>query len=146
MVAHRPGWRRVVGWSYAGALAAMFAFACAAFISQGLFRSPGAALLSGAILLCDAAALAGFCAYIRSTPLFAPIIWRVIVVLLLLRLSTSSSLLASNLFPWDNTTEQHVALMGLLSTLFTIPLLIALWRYAFRSARVWRSEGRPSHA
>ena len=139
-VRQRPAWRSVVVWSYLCALLLLFCVTFAGYISQGLFRSPGAALFSSVLLICDALTLMGFYAYQRLKPFLSPIVWRVIVSLLTFRLTISSTLLASNLLPWTSTGEQRVALAGLLSTLFSIPLLVTLWRYGSRSCAIWSSR------
>src|SRR5215204_749715 len=95
-------------------------------------------MVSWAIISFDVICLAGLYAYIRSLAVFTTGFWCEVVLVLIARISLLAPLFLFNLFPWEPTTEHLVALFSLLSILFSIPLLLALWRYAFKSPAVWR--------
>jgi hypothetical protein len=134
----------VLWWCYLALYAALFCLTFVNFVSEGLFESFGAAFLSWAILSSDAVCIIGLYAYIRSTRLFAPAFWRVMLMLLVARMFVSASFLVPNLFPWKSTPEQYVALAGLVSFLLAMPLLVALWRYGYRSPHIWRNTPSPA--
>jgi hypothetical protein len=94
-------------------------------------------LLSWAQSSADAICIAGLLAYILSIPLFVPAFWKAMLALLFARILVSASLFAMGLFPWESNPEQYVALVGLTCPLLSVPMLVALWTYAFRSPHLW---------
>lgn len=142
----RPRRPSALWWAYFALYVLLFGVTFVNYLAEGHFGTFGAAMLSAALLSLDAVSIAGLYAYIRSQALFAPMIWRIVLILLLARLLFAGSLLASSLLPWDSTREQYVALAGLLSVMLVVPMLVALWRYAFRSPEVWSAASAPHGA
>lgn len=124
-------------WGYLALVAVMAALNLADLVTQGSFGSFGAMLLSAALLSHDAICIAGLYAYIRAIPLFVPAVWRVMLTLMIARMLVVVSFLAPNLVPWEGSGEQYIALGGLAGLIFWTPMLIVLWRLAFRSRHVW---------
>ena len=85
--------------------------------------------------------MAGLYAYMKSLPLFTKTFWRILVVLLAVRVSLVVPLFAFQLLPWEGTSEEYVALFALGSLLYCIPMLCALWTYAFKSPCLWTVTG-----
>jgi hypothetical protein len=143
--AHEPPHHRrpsSLWWGYFALLIALFGFGLFAFAAIGLVDSFTSSLLTLTTSAFDLVCIVGLYGYIRSVPVLAVTFWRVMLTLLLGKVLLSASLFIPNLFPWERTHEQYVALAGLLSPLLALPLLWALWRYAFRSACVWRQVSR----
>lgn len=137
-------WRRpnMLWWGYLALYIVLFCITFLSFIAEGHFQSFGGALLSAALLVFDALCIAGLFAYIRSAALFTPPFWRIMLVLLSVKILIAGGFLAVNLVPWEAHPEQYVALAGLLSMVLAIPMLFALWAYAFKSPYIW-SNPRP---
>jgi hypothetical protein len=135
-----PRQRSALWWVYFACLVLLFGISFMNYVRDGFFASFASMLISCWILSFDLICLAGLYAYIRSTALFVRRFWKVVVVVLVARVSLLTSLFIYNLFPWDRTTEHYVALFALLSLLFSLPLLFALWRYAFNAPQVWTSH------
>lgn len=135
-------WRRpnMLWWGYFALYIVLFCVTFLNFIAEGHFQSFGGTLLSAALLVFDALCLAGLYAYIRSVALFAPPFWRIMLALLSVRILVGGGLLAFSLWPWEAGPEQYVALAGLFSILLTVPMLIALWAYAFKSPYIWSNS------
>lgn len=129
-------------WGYFVLLIVLFGFGLFAFAAAGFAESFSSSLLTAITLGFDLVCIVGLYGYIQSIPLLAAAFWRVMLTLLLAKILLSASFFIPNLFPWERTQEQYVALVGLLSLLLAFPLLWALWRYAFRSAFVWRQVSR----
>jgi hypothetical protein len=129
-------------WGYLAVYIVLFGMTFLNFIAEGHFRSFDGALLSAGFLIFDVLCIAGLYGYIRSEPLFTPFFWRMMLVLLFVRILIAGGLLVLNLLPWEAHPEQYVALAGLLSVVFAIPMVIALWAYAFRYTHIW-SNPRP---
>ncbi|HVT58636.1 MAG TPA: hypothetical protein VHR45_09560 [Thermoanaerobaculia bacterium] len=103
-------------------------------------------LIGAAASALNAWGLLGLWCYIRSKPLGFSWIWKLCLVLTADQLAFAAYLFGKtfmmvapyeSLFPVRG--ERVVSLLGLCGILFAIPLLIALWRYAFRSPELWRS-------
>lgn len=129
-------------WGYFALLFVLGGVGLFTFAAAGVYDSFTPLLLTAITSVFDLVCIVGLYGYIRSIPLLAAAFWRIILMLLLARFLLTTSLFISNLFPWERTHEQYVALAGLLSPLLALPLLWALWRYAFRSAFVWRQASR----
>lgn len=129
--------RHIAWWSYFALYIVLFAVTFANYVSEGAFQSFGGALLSAALLSFDMICIAGLYAYIQSIAVFRPAFWGTVLGLLFARIVVAGGFLAFNLIPWEADHEQYVALVGLLSVLLAIPMLIALWTYAFKSPRIW---------
>lgn len=129
-------------WGYFALLVVLFGVGLFTFAAAGVFDSFTPLLLTAITSGFDLICIVGLYGYIRSIPLLAAAFWRVMLLLLLAKFLVTTGVFISNLFPWDNTHEQHVALAGLLSPLLAAPLMWALWRYAFRSACLWRQVSR----
>ncbi len=124
---------------YLAGLIALFVVTFINYVVEGFFSTLSGMLLTWVFLSFDLLCIAGLYAYLRSLVLFAESIWRILVVLLGIRLSFSAPLFLPQLRPWEGTTEQHVALFALISSLYCIPMIWALWTYAFRSPALWRA-------
>ena len=124
---------------YLAGVIALFVVTFINYVVEGFFRTLSLMLLTWAFLSFDLLCIAGLYAYLRSLVLFAESIWQILVVLLGIRLSFSAPLFLLQLHPWEGTTEQYVALFALLSSLYCIPMIWALWAYAFRSSTLWRA-------
>lgn len=129
-------------WGYFALLFVLGGVGLFTFAAAGVFDSFTPLLLTAITSGFDLVCIVGLYGYIRSIPLLAVAFWRVMLMLLLARFLLTTSLFISDLFPWESTHEQYVALTGLLSPLLAIPLLWAIWRYAFRSAFLWRQIPR----
>jgi hypothetical protein len=130
----------ILWWGYFALFVVLFVITSANSISAGFFNSFGVALISAVIVGSDALALVGLYAYIVSKALLSPLFWRVVFLVLVVRVLIAAVFLGSTLFPWERDPEQYVALAGLLSVLFSIPMLGALWVYAFRSPQIWNGR------
>jgi hypothetical protein len=128
-------------WGYLVLFMALFGVTLVNYVAEGLFESFGDALLSWALLSSDAICMVGLYAYIRQTALFAPAFWGVMLTGLVARMCLSASFFARSLTPWEAAPEQYEALVGVASLLLSIPMLAALWIYAFRSPHIWRGSG-----
>jgi hypothetical protein len=129
-------------WGYFALLFVLGGVGLFTSATAGVYDSFTPLLVTAITLGFDLVNIVGLYGYIRSIPLLAAAFWRVMLILLLARFLLTTSLFISDLFPWERTHEQYVALAGLLSPLLALPLLWALWRYAFRSAFVWRQVSR----
>src|SRR5262245_39565461 len=143
--AHAPGhpWHgrsTVLWWGYFALSIALFGLGFVSFVIEGRFASLGAMVLTWALSSADAICIAGLFAFILSTPLFAPMFWKGMLALLFGRILVSMSLFALNLFPWEAGPEQNVALAGLACPLLSLPMLVALWTYAFKSPHIWNGN------
>jgi hypothetical protein len=102
-------------------------------------------LIGAAAWVLNACDLVGLWCYIRSRPLGVAWLWRVFLALTVAQLAFAAYqfekafmmvLPFESFFPVRG--ERIVSLVGLCSVLFAVPLLIALWRYAFRSPELWQ--------
>jgi hypothetical protein len=128
-------------WLYLAGLVALFGITLINYVVEGFFGTLGGMLVTWAFLSFDLLCMAGLYAYVKSLPLFIKTFWRILVVLLAFRVSLVVPLFVLQLFPWEGTSEQNVALFALGSLLYCIPLLWALWTYAFRSPQFWTVTG-----
>ena len=129
-------------WFYFALYVVLFVGTFANYVSEGAFQSFGGALLSAILLSFDVICIAGLYAYIQSRALFRPAFWGIMLGLLFARILVAGGVLAFNLIPWEADREQYVALAGMLSILLAIPMLAALWRYAFKSSHIWDNSAR----
>lgn len=129
-------------WGYFALLIVMFGLGLFTFAAAGVFDSFTPLLLTAITSAFDLVCIIGLYGYIRLVPLLVAAFWRIMLMLLLARFLLTTSLFIPVLFPWEGTHEQRVALAGLLSPLLAVPLLWALWRYAFRSAYIWQQASR----
>lgn len=120
-------------WCYFALYALLVVFTLGVSITSGQADSFGSSALTALFLILDVACLVGLYGYIRSAPLFPLSVWRVVLTLVLARFFVGASFLIPNLFPWEATLEQRVALAGLLSLILALPMVFALWRSAFPS-------------
>ena len=103
-------------------------------------------LIGAAAWALNACDLVGLWCYIRSRRLGVAWLWRLFLALTVAQLAFVAYqfekafmmvLPFESFFPIKGA--RIVSLVGLCSVLFAVPLLIALWRYAFRSPELWRS-------
>jgi hypothetical protein len=134
-----PGRPSALWWGYFALSIVLFGIGFVGFVIEGFFASFSAMLLSWAQSSADAVCIAGLFAYILSIPLFVPTFWKAMLALLFTRILVSASLFGTVLFPWESSPEQYVALVGLASMLLAVPMVVALWIYAFKSPHIWRS-------
>src|SRR5262245_2529935 len=135
----RPGF---LWWFYLALSITLFGIGFASMVMEDFFASLGGALFGWAQSSADAVCIAGLYAYVRSIPLFEPGFWKVMLFLLLAKVLVAMNVYAINLmvFPFDASFERYVAVVGFVSPLLSIPMLVALWTYAFWSPHVW-SDG-----
>jgi hypothetical protein len=138
----RQSRRTLFWWLYLAGLLAHFAVTTINYVVEGFFSTLWGMLVTWAFLSFDLLCMAGLYAYLRSLPVFTNGLWRVLVLLLAVRVTFVMPLFVFQLHPWNGTTEQYVALFALVSLLYFIPLLWALWSYAFRSPQLWRAAPR----
>lgn len=130
---HRHG----IWWAYFALALVMFGLSLVQFVVSDSFATLRMTLLSAALLSHDAICIAGLYAFIRSLPLFAPAVWRIMLTLMIARALVAISFLAPSLSPWDYNSEHLVALAALAGLLLWAPMVVALWRYAFKSPQIW---------
>jgi len=80
----------------------------------------------------------GLWAYIQSRRLGWSGLWQTCLGLTVIQWIFAASLFAQSLSSGTEGREANVAIWGLVGLLCGVPLLIALWRYAFLSPRIWR--------
>jgi hypothetical protein len=124
-------------WLYLAGLVALFGITLFNYVLEGFFSTFLGMVVTWAFLSFDLLCMAGLYAYVKSLALFTKTFWRTLVVLLALRISLLVPLFAVQLRPWDGTSEQYVAIFTLVSLLYCIPMLWALWSYAFRCPHFW---------
>jgi hypothetical protein len=122
-------------WLYLAGLIALLGITTVNYVVEGFFSTLWGMFVTWAFLSFDVLCMAGLYAYVKSLPVFTKVFWRILVVLLAARVSLVVPLFAFQLHPWEGTTEQYVALCAFASLLYCIPMLWALWTYAFRSPR-----------
>lgn len=92
------------------------------------------ALATGSV---DLIALVGLVFYIRSKPIFSNLLWRVILVILVVKFVWPTIGLIENVIAFSGP-EQRVALFACMGSLWGVPLIYAIWRYSF-SHQIWRA-------
>ncbi|MCC2653820.1 MAG: hypothetical protein K0Q60_3986 [Microvirga sp.] len=131
---------KMVLWcTYFAAYALLFCITAVNFVREGFFESFFGTFLSWAVLSSDAVAILGVYAYLRSIPSLNRTFWRALLMFMLVRLTISASFFASTLLTWQLDSAHYEALTNLFSLLFSVPMLVALWRYAFGSPSLWRN-------
>lgn len=136
----RSAGMRFFWWVYFGLLVVMFISGILTFAADGFFSTLPATFLTALLLVHEALCIAGLYAYLRGVPLFAAGWWRLMLTLLLARIFVSASFLFPNLIAQEAGRERLVALSGLVLLALWGPLLVALWRYAFKSPHVWSRD------
>jgi hypothetical protein len=127
----------ILWWAYIALLVVMFVLGFAAFFADGFFTALGPTLVSAALLSHNVVCIAGLYAYLRGIPLFAPMVWRIMLTVLIAHLFYSASFFVPAMFTHDIGQERLLALGSLLLLGLWGPLIYALWRYAFKSPHVW---------
>jgi hypothetical protein len=130
---------KMVFWcAYFVVYALLFCITAVNFVREGLFESFFGTLLSWAVISSDAVAILGVYAYLRAIPSLNRTFWRALLMFMLVRLTISASFFAATLLSWQLDSAHYAALTNLFSLSFSVPMLLALWRYAFSSPSLWR--------
>jgi hypothetical protein len=131
---------KIVLWcAYFVLYALLFCITAVNFLHEGLFGSFFSTLFSWTVLSSDAVAILGVYAYLRSIPSLNRTFWRALLMFMLVRLTISASFFALILLNWQLDSAHYEALTNLFSLSFSVPMLVALWRYAFGSPSLWRN-------
>ncbi len=133
-------------WAYLAILLLFGALGLIALVVQlgaGRFQADQVALAVGATVL-NLLGLLGLWGHIRSRPFGDPLFWRLVLVMIAAQLAFSAFQFGSALALPGGSPERSVAWLGLGSAAFGLPLLFALWRYAFRSPGLWARVGLSS--
>jgi hypothetical protein len=88
-------------WLYLLGLLALFGITLLNYVVEGFFSTLWGMLVTWAFLSFDLLCMAGLYAYVKSLALFTKTFWRMIVVLLTLRVSFVVPLFAFQLRPWE---------------------------------------------
>jgi hypothetical protein len=126
-------------WLYFGVLVAFGILGAVPFV-LGLGQQPWRMLVLGAAAtILNVWGIVGLWGYIRSRPLGFSDLWKACTLLTAVQIAFSAFQFSKVLTSGAQGTERLVAIVGLCSMAFAVPLLIALGRYAFRSPGIWRS-------
>jgi hypothetical protein len=126
-----------IWWGYwaISVLLAVFAFAMLLHTNDNFSGYKLLAFATGSV---DLIALVGLSFYIRSKPIFSNVLWRMILGILVVKFVAPTIGLIENAIAFSGP-EQRVALFACMGWLWGLPLIYAIWRYAF-SHQLWRTH------
>jgi hypothetical protein len=123
-------------WPYLG-----FCLVLLALGARSYFAAAGISLLTAALSAVDLACIVGLLGYLLSMRWGRAWLWKIVLFLFAAKMALAAVVFAVSMFPIDFgqpiDPEQVVALFGLVAVLLSIPMMLALWRYAFKSASIW---------
>lgn len=131
---------RWLWWIYFGYLLLMLAIGIVPYMSMLRNETAPRLALATVATLLNLWGLVGLWGYIRSKPLGPAWVWRLAFLLITAQFAFSAYHFAKSLSYGTGGLEGTVAIVGLCSLALGLPLLVALWLYAFR-APARRPEG-----
>jgi hypothetical protein len=91
----------------------------------------------------DAVAALGFYGFLRRQAIFSPVFWQLFALAYAAKYIATTALLsyvATHLLPGGGLTKNAILWM-VVGNVLVLPVIYALYVYAFRSARMWNTKG-----
>jgi len=133
-------------WVYFGYLLVLLAIGFVPYVSMLRTEPPRRLALATVATLLNLWGLVGLWGYIRSLRLGSPWLWRLCFLLTTAQFAFSGYQFAKVLRYGIGGLETTVAIVGLCSLLLGVPLLVALWLYAFRTPERRRQAAQGAEA
>jgi hypothetical protein len=108
-------------------------------LALGVRMGAGFNIISISATIIDVSCLVGLFFYIQQRSLFSSSFWQFLFFVFTAKalIATALFLRTFFMFRWDGSVEAWVSVVGLLSLILALPMIYAIWRYAFRSKALW---------